>query len=179
MKNVIGRIANIEKRRVISWLVIVPCILLLSGCGPHAIIDRWQSKLTGDIDKQGIISAQDLRKIFIDHFGITTVVLTDETYILPDNGKVSDIQSSQFVYCNAQASDLFRPMGWDCDDYAAAAVVPMRNYAFGTMFVRTTRGTKHALNVFVNRKHEVWYWEPQTCQYYYGRFYAPPDMIIL
>ena len=173
MKNVIDRIANIEKRRVISWLVIVPCILLLSGCGPHATIDRWQSKMTGDIDKQGEITAQDLRKILIDHFGMTRIVLTDETYVLPDNGKVSDIQSDQFAYCNAQASDRSRPMGWDCDDYAAAAVVPMRNYAFGTMFVTTTRGTKHAMNLFVNHRHEVKYWEPQTCQYSYAKFHKP------
>jgi hypothetical protein len=178
MENVIGKIANIEKRHTISWLVMAQCMLLLSGCGHYAIIDRWQSKLTGDINKQQKISAQDLRKILINHFGITRVVLTDETYVLPDNGKVSDIQSDQFAYCNGYAHALLRPIGWDCDDYAAAAVVPMRNYAFGTMFVTTTRGTKHALNVFVNRKHEVLYWEPQRCQYYYDQFYAPPDMII-
>ena len=173
MKNVIGKIANIEKRRMISWLVIVPCILLLSGCGPHATIDRWQSKLTADIDKQGEISAQDLRKLLIDHFGMTRIVLTDETYVLPDNGKVSDIQTDQFAYCNAQASDRSRPMGWDCDDYAAAAVVPMRNYAFGTMYVTTTSGTKHAMNLFVNHRREVKYWEPQTCQYSYAKFHKP------
>ena len=178
MRKVIGITTDMKKRGTISWLVIVPCILLLSGCGQHAIVDRWQSKLTGDIDKQEKISARDLRKILIDHFGVTQVILTDDVYTLPDNGKVSDIQSKQFAYCNAQASKLFRPIDWDCDDYASAAVVPMRNYAFGTMFVTTTRGTKHALNVFVNRRREVMYWEPQTCQYSYDEFYSPPAMIV-
>ncbi len=173
MKNTIDRTVNSEKKRMTSWLLIAPCLLLLSGCGCHATVDRWQSKMTGDIDKQGKISAQELRKILIDHFGMTRIVLTDKVYILPDNGKVSDIQSEEFVYCNAQASDLSRPMDWDCDDYAAASVVPMRNYSFGTMYVTTEGGTKHAMNLFVNHRHEVKYWEPQTCQYSYAKFHKP------
>ncbi len=177
MKNVNGRPADNEKRKVLFWLVIIPFILLLSGCGPYAVVDEWQSKLTGDIDKQGKISAQDLRRVLTDHFGLTTIVLTDEKYVLPDNGRVSDIQGKQFAYCNPEASVVFSPMGWDCDDYAAAAVVPMRNYAFGTMFVTTSRGTGHALNVFVNHRKEVVYWEPQTCDYYYGRFHKPALII--
>ena len=108
------------------------------GCCPYAVVDEWQSKLTGNIDKQGKITAQELRRVLIDYFGLTTIVLTDEKYVLPDNGRVSDIQGKQFAYRNPEASVIFSPMEWDCDDYAAAAVVPMRNCAFGTMFVTTS-----------------------------------------
>ena len=179
MRNVIGKMAVIEKRIIVSWLLVVSCILLLSSCGPHAVVDRWQSKLNGDIDKQETVTAHELRKILIDHFGTTSIVFTGDEYILPDNGKVSDIQSDKFGFCNAQASKVLRPKDWDCEDFATAAKVPMNKYAFGTMYVTTTSGRKHVLNVFVNRKHEVWYWEPQTCRYYYDRFYAPPHRIVL
>ncbi|MEN8199379.1 MAG: hypothetical protein ABFR63_04830 [Thermodesulfobacteriota bacterium] len=178
MENTICRKSNTRIVNVLFWFFIVPLTLVLSGCGNHATVDRWQARASGNLHTQKRISAKALRSILVDHFGVTMIILTDETYVLPDNGKVSDIQSQQFTYCNAQNSAMYRPKGWDCDDYAAAAVVPMRNYAFGTMFVKTTKGTKHALNVFVNHKHEVMYWEPQTCQYYHEQFYTPPAILI-
>jgi len=157
-------------------MVTLPAMLflsfLLASCGGHnARIDMLLSMVFGTIDKQEMISAEELKQVLVNHFGKVNIQFSASQYILPDNGKV--VQAEDFAYCNPDTGDLARPRNWDCDDYAAAAMVPMRTYAFGTMYVTTVGGGRHALNVFVNRKREVKYWEPQECDYYYGRFYKP------
>ena len=53
---------------------------------------------------------------------------------------------------------------WDgtTNDYAIAAMVPLRNYAFGAMFVTLSDGKKRVVNVFVNDKEEVVFWDSKN-----------------
>ena len=64
------------------------------------------------------------------YFGNVFIKLSDAKYALPDNTKV------------AALSRFHVRQDWDCDDYAIAAMVPMRNYAFGVMYI-TTPGERH------------------------------------
>jgi hypothetical protein len=177
MEKLISKIVTMKRRYIVHLLVVVTCALLLGGCEYHATANSWQPGGMDGVHRQATISATELRKILISHFGLTRIILTDEIYTLPNNGKVSDVANSQFVYCNEHLGDLARPKGWDCDDFAVAAMVPMRNYAFGTMFAHIKGGKSHALNVFVNQEHEVVLWEPQTCQYSRDQFDRPSIMI--
>ncbi len=150
---------------------------LLSSCssGYDASLDMDMALASGDIDKQEKISARELQEILFSHFGRVSISLTDTEYVLPDNGKVA--QLSQSVFLDPIGGNSGRHAGWDCDDYAIAALLPLRGYAFGIMFVTTANGDRHALNVFVNYKREIIYWEPQTRQYYQGQFHKP-ELII-
>lgn len=148
----------------------------LSSCaGTNANIDMLMSMVDGNIDRKEVITSAELHKILTDHFGQVRIKLSDTSYFLPDNGKVA--QLTDFVYCSPHEGFGDRPANWDCDDYAIAAMVPLRNYAFGAMYVTTTNGKPHVLNVFVNLKKEVVYWEPQNCQYADVQFYRP-ELII-
>lgn len=149
---------------------------LLTSCATHeAEFDMMRSMANGDINREKIISATELQQILYDHFGRVQIRFSDTEYTLPDNGKVAQLGGTG--HCEPGHDNVIRPKDWDCDDYAIAALVPLRNYAFGAMFVTTENGRRHALNVFVNYKKEVVYWEPQTCQYFHGRFYKP-DLIL-
>jgi len=170
-----------RKNRMLSLIVAALSFLFLnSGCATSSSVDRWKSELAEEIGQQRTISGKDLQKILMFNFGLRKVFLTDQIYILPDNDKVSELQQKQFPHCTRSISTskaIHSHSGWDHDDYAAAAVVPMRNYAFGTMYIENTNGTMHAINVFVNSKHEVWYWEAQTCQYSSERLHSPKMVI--
>lgn len=156
-----------------AYLVTLITLTLLAGCaGSNAGMDMIRAKANGNIEKTARISAQELGRILNTHFGTVDVKFTDNEYILPDNGKVAELSNS--ANCGSGPDNLAD--GWDCDDYAIAAMVPLRNYAFGTMYVKTASNGRHAMNVFVNRNMEVVYWEPQTCDYYHGTFYKP-DLI--
>lgn len=134
----------------------------LAGCaGMNADLDRVRSMSAGTIDHQEEITSLDLHRLLTDHFGKVHIKLSDTKYILPDNGKVASL------------SRVSHNEGWDCDDYAIAAMVPLRNYAFGVMFITTSNGYRHVVNVFVNRFREIVYWEAQTSQYYHGQFHKP------
>ena len=155
-----------------TTIAAVLLVLLLAACGAHdAEYDMMRSIASGDIDRERIISAEELRQILYNHFGRVQIRFGDSLYILPENGKVAQLGGAG--HCEPGFDNVIRPDGWDCDDYAIAALVPLRNYAFGAMFVTTASGQRHALNVFVNYNREVVYWEPQTCRYYQGRFYKP------
>lgn len=149
-------------------------ILLTGCCGTNAQMDMMTAKANGNIEKSYKISAEELNKILNNHFGTVNVRFTDFEYSLPDNGKVAELSNSGS--CNSGPDNLARTSDWDCDDFAIAAMVPLRNYAFGTMYVKTASGGRHAMNVFVNRNREVIYWEPQSCDYYHGKFHKP-DLI--
>ena len=153
------------------FLVLILPVLLSSCTGFDAQFDMRMSVASGTLEKHDKISAQELHEILTAHFGRVVISLTDSEYTLPDNGKV--VQLSDSPYCDPLSGHAARPAGWDCDDFAIAAMVPLRRYAFGTMFVTTANGSRHVLNVFVNHEREVKYWEPQNCQYYSGQFYRP------
>ena len=166
-------IIRIEK--IVKCLTLLFTLFLLTACGGNTRINLVVLQGNGNLDDQVTVPAQELRQILTDHFGYVNIKLTDTKYALPDNGKLA--QLDDFVHCPLHGGDSMKPAGWDCDDYSIAAMVPMRNYAFGTMYVKTEEGARHALNVFINRKKEVKYWEPQTCGYYHGRFQRP-ELII-
>ncbi|MHB8810430.1 MAG: hypothetical protein ACYC9M_10510 [Desulfobulbaceae bacterium] len=107
------------------------------------------------------ISAYELHKILTGYFGNVFIKLSDAKYALPDNAKVEAL------------SQFHDRQDWDCDDYAIAAMVPMRNYAFGVMYITTARGERHVANVFVNQNREIMFWEAQKNELYQGKFHKP------
>lgn len=107
------------------------------------------------------ISAQELHKILTAYFGNVVIKLSDAKYALADNTKVAAL--SRF---NVRQD-------WDCDDYAIAAMVPMRNYAFGMMYITTAKGERHVANVFINQNREIMFWEAQKNEFYHGKFHKP------
>lgn len=163
-------------RTLLSAAMIMVCFLVSScASGYDASLDMDMAIASGEIEKQEKISAHELQEILVSHFGRVIISVTDDEYVLPDNGKVA--QLSRSVFLDPVGGNSGRHSGWDCDDYAIAALLPLRSYAFGVMFVTTASGVRHALNVFVNYKKEVIYWEPQTRQYYQGQFHRP-ELII-
>lgn len=147
--------------RTILGGIIFLCWTLAGCAGMNADLDMVKSMSAGTMDRQEEITALELHRLLTDHFGRVFIKLSDTRYILPDNGKVATLSR---VRHNAD---------WDCDDYAIAAMVPLRNYAFGVMYITTSNGYRHVVNVFVNRYREIVYWEAQTCQYYRGQFHKP------
>jgi len=111
------------------------------------------------------ISAYELHKLLTTHFGNVFIKLSDSKYALPSNKYVESM--SNFNYRE----------DWDCDDYAIAALVPMRNYAFGAMYITTARGERHVANLFVNQNLELVFWDAQKNEVYRGKFHKP-ELII-
>ncbi|GAB4346987.1 MAG: hypothetical protein Kow0089_24520 [Desulfobulbaceae bacterium] len=169
---------NSIRNKTHGWRVlaiILASLLFLSGCvETSARVDLVMARANGTIEKYEKITGDELVAILTRHFGPVEIKAVDREYKLPDNGKVAELSgrlSTMMTGLDAAKKQ------WDCDDYAIAAMVPLRNYAFGTMYVKTESGRRHALNVFINRNKEIVYWEPQTNDYYKGRFYKP-DLII-
>lgn len=165
--------------RTLKKTFAVPAVMILlflfAGCaGTSSDMDRLMARTQGTINQSEKISADELYRIICNHFGRVNVKMIDNEYTLPDNGKVAELAGNA---TRLPWDDLTEKDDWDCDDYAIAAMVPLRNYAFGAMYVKTASGSRHAMNVFVNRNREVFYWEPQTRDYYRGRFHKP-DLII-
>lgn len=161
--------SNTHRKSCVANLIriaVISSLLLLSSCaGKNADFDMVRSMSNGTIDHHEEITALELYRLLTDHFGKVFIKLSDTMYTLPDNGKV------------ARLSQIQHNRDWDCDDYAIAAMVPLRNYAFGAMYVTTAGGNKHVLNVFVNHNKEIVYWEAQTNQYYAGQF-RKPELIL-
>ena len=166
--------SKIFKNKTAFLSTLIALTLLAGCCGTNAQMDMMTAKANGTIEKSDRISAEELNRILNNHFGNVIAKFTDYEYSLPDNGKVAELSNS--ANCNAYPDNPARMNGWDCDDYAIAAMIPLRNYAFGAMYVKTASGVRHAMNVFVNRNKEVVYWEPQSCDYYHGEFHKP-DLI--
>lgn len=132
---------------------------------------RWISKLFGNINKQIIMSADEVEELLKSTKIKTVIVNKDQDYICPDNGKVSDILKD-LAFCSAFYSTInkgFEPDG-NCVWYSKVSAEKMRGYAFGVMTVRLFNGQAHRINVFINRKKEVWAWEPQICSYPGGNY---------
>ncbi|GAB4346401.1 MAG: hypothetical protein Kow0089_23750 [Desulfobulbaceae bacterium] len=107
-----------------------------------------------------IISAYELHKILTDQFGYISIKLSDANYSLPDTDTILQLKNSAF--CDPSGRKGME--GWGSDDFAIAEMVPMRNSAFGTMYVPSPDGKK-VMNILVNRDREIIYWEPVSCQY--------------
>lgn len=157
-----GRHANAAVVRGLTVAFIVAQLILSAACATHQtdtsmmVTAPRENRATGSE-----ISALELHKILTGYFGNVFIKLSDAKYTLPDNAKV--VALSQFQ--NRQ--------DWDCDDYAIAAMVPMRNYAFGVMYITTDHGERHVANVFVNQNREIMFWEAQKNEYYHGKFHKP------
>ena len=118
-----------------------------------------------EISVENEISAYDLHKLLTTYFGSVFIKLSDAKFTLPSNAEVR--KNSVFLIRR----------DWDCDDYAFAAMVPMRNYAFGMMYITTEKGSKHVANLFVNQNREVVFWDAQKNEIYTGKFHKP-ELII-
>lgn len=157
--------------RAVLYPATISILFLLTACGGVSSNGNRQlmSVAKPHIEKQDIISAYELHKILTDHFGMVNIKLSDAQYTLPDNGKLSQLSSLE------HSSNLNRTgkTDWGSDDYAVAAMVPMRNYAFGTMYVASAGGNKQVMNVLVNNHREVVYWDAQAGGSYQGRFDSP------
>lgn len=160
---------NIFSRRAFYLLFTITALLTTSCTG--VVINKTENIPQ---DNQSItceISAYELHKILTAHFGYVRIKMSDSQYILPDNNQVIQLSAPSRYELYGAAKSIREK--WDCDDYAIAAMAPMRNYAFGVMYITTTNNARHVINVFVNNKKEIIYWEPQTCRYYNGQFYKP------
>jgi hypothetical protein len=137
-------------------------LFLSAACSYHKTdVDMFVSITNENRDGGNEISALELHKILTAYFGNVFIKLSDAKYALPANSKVSAM--SRFT----------ARQDWDCDDYAIAAMVPMRNYAFGVMYITTAKGERHVANVFVNQNREIMFWEPQKNEFYHGKFHKP------
>lgn len=137
-------------------------LLLSTACSYHKTdVDMYVSITNGTMDTQSEITAQELHKILTGYFGNVFIKLSDANYKLPNKAKVAALSHFQVK------------QDWDCDDYAFAAMVPMRNYAFGMMYITTSEGNRHVANVFINQNREVVFWEPQKNEVYNGKFHKP------
>lgn len=126
---------------------------------------RWISRIKGNLNKQIVIQADEARAI-LRKTGIERVMVrADQEYICPDNGKVSE-KMMRVNFCNPfyGRGTNFEPPG-NCVYYSRFTAEKFQGYAFGVMTVRLTDGDFHRLNIFINRKKEVWAWDPQTCNY--------------
>ena len=140
----------------------VMTMLFLSACSYHKTdVDMFVSITNESRDAGNEISALELHKILTAYFGNVFIKLSDAKYALPSNSNVTAMSSFNVR------------QGWDCDDYAIAAMVPMRNYAFGVMYITTAKGDRHVANVFVNQNREIMFWEPQKNEFYRGKFHKP------
>jgi hypothetical protein len=137
-------------------------LFLSAACSYHKTdVDMFVS-ISHDANNVGSeISAHELHKILTAYFGNVFIKLSDAKYALPANSKVAAMSRFQ------------SRQDWDCDDYAIAAMVPMRNYAFGMMYITTAKGDRHVANVFVNQNREVMFWEAQKNELYNGKFHKP------
>ena len=145
---------------LLSALFISILLLTTSEC-PATTMDRSDSRGNGN----AVISAYELHKILTDHFGFISIKLSDAQYALPDTGTLDQLKNSA---CCGEAEASGTRTSWGEDDYAIAAMVPMRNYAFGTVYVDSPAGNKRVMNVFVNSSKQIVYWEAKTCKYYEG-----------
>lgn len=137
-------------------------LLLFTACSYHPTnVDMYVTINNKATPAGNEITAHELHKILTGYFGNVFIKLSDAKYTLPDNARVAELSRFQ------------DRRDWDCDDYAIAAMVPMRNYAFGVMYITTARGERHVANVFVNEKREIMFWEPQKNEYYQGKFHKP------
>jgi len=130
---------------------------------------RMLSKLNGNIDETVLISTAKVQEIFRSKFSHVkgkkpvVVVAPDTTFLCPDNGKVSDMHKN-IPYCSTYMPAKYTDK-WNCVWFAKESAVLMRGYAFGVMTVLDMADTPHRINVFINRKLEVWAWDPQLCNW--------------
>jgi len=144
-------------------LTILFQIILLSACGAqNDAIESMMSAAPLNSGPQKMISAQELHRVLFNQFGNVNFQLSDSRYILPDQQKLAQLENSDFAPQHGDVMSGTRQ--WDCNDYATAAMVPMRNYAFGTMYVTSADGSRHVRNVYINQNHKVEFWEPPQCQ---------------
>lgn len=162
-----------KKGLKLSYMTMMIIFFLLPGCS--GTVTTWQSiaeKAPGHLQESApeIISAYELHKILTSHFGYVSIKLTDASYSLPDNSILARLERISEIKKIGEGMEVD---GWSKDDYAIAAMVPMRNYAFGAMIIPGNGNQRQVMNVLVNSKKEVIYWEPQSCQYYQGQVDKP------
>lgn len=130
----------------------------------------------GQANMQESISAHDLHKILTSRFGYVRIKLSDAKYTLPEDAEVVQLLHPSYDLTNTD--DTRRQAHWDSDDFAIAAMVPLRNYAFGAMFVTASNGDRHVINLFVNNRKEIVLWDSQHSQYYQGQINKPELILI-
>ena len=124
------------------------------------IIKKHLFKNKIPIQESGTVTYQRLMYTFKDKMKIKDVFISDKNY------KTLNIESAQ-VFLKNTLVDLNKYVAetYDCDNFSfslmgsASNIIP--GFAFGIAWVNTPEG-KHAMNVFVDEKFEVYYIEPQN-----------------
>lgn len=154
-------IGNIKtpKRILILLSTLITFLLLLPN---HFSFAATMVAVDGHGKENNIISAYELHKILTDHFGFVSIKLSDAQYALPDTGMFEQLKNSKSTRPQNGDGTI---QDWGDDDYAFAAMVPMRNYAFGTIFFETPQDGKRIMNVFVDSNKKIVYWDAKACKY--------------
>lgn len=177
MKNITVENNEMDRMKsLMQYTLTVIILFLMTACG--GVSPERDLKLVpvaqAHGEKENIISAYELHKILTDHFGFVGIKLSDAHYTLTDNERLTQLKSSDY----SQQVNGAKRNDWGSDDYAIAAMVPMRNYAFGTMYAASAAGhNKLVVNVLVNNRREVVYWDAQAGEYYQGEF-GNPEFIL-
>ena len=151
---------------VISRAAVILLLLLTTSCSYTSTNLALHGPAAGVQNRVARnISAHELHRLLTDHFGTIFIKLSDAKYALPDNEQV------------AKLSRVQGKEEWDPSDYAIAAMVPLRNYAFGAMYTSADNGRREVLNIFVNSKREIVYWQAQNGASYRG-IINKPELIV-
>lgn len=172
----VGERHQCKRQQKLLYFVISAIFLTMSACS-GAVTSGSQTSIKefrpDNGTQQEVISAYELHRILTDHFGYVTIKLSDVSYKLPDDSKLEQLKNLDF----GKPGEGIGHKEWGGDDYAIAAMVPMRNYAFGAMLISDHQGGKQVMNVLVNRRREVVYWEPRARQYSHARV-DKPELIL-
>ena len=153
--------------KYITALAVLLFLILTSSCSQQAGLSAAvpRPEPGSEVRDSRTISAHELHRLLSDRFGRVFIKLSDAAYTLPDKQQV------------AQLSRMGEKEGWDSADYAIAAMVPLRNYAFGAMYTNGGQGSRRVINVFVTRSREIVFWEARNCTSYHGRL-EKPELIV-
>jgi len=151
------------------------CLIIPVIGSSHSIIGltstqyRVLDKLTNNIDKETLLSSQDLKNLLVIKKGIPEdiIYIVPGNYVLPSNGKISDLLKDQY-FCSSFANPDLVPT-WDDKKYAtnvADIIRKDKNIAFGYIILDTKESeTSIIMNVFVNYKGDIFVFDPTICTY--------------
>lgn len=137
---------------------------LLSGCGNYL---HWSPtteevimKFTGEPEVEWITSEE--AKELLPSFSF----ILPGKYKLVPRGLITKLQNAP--WCSPKSSELFRPVGWDCQDYSYDVLESFDNkeYAIGVAWYENEEKTDgHMVVIYIDDKKKVILYEPQECDY--------------
>jgi len=108
---------------------------------------------------------------------VRDIFISDTKYMIP---RLADI--IEFLKINIFKFRQYVPDRFDCDNYSFSLMGMSTNvlsgYAIGIIWVNTGRGSKHALNFFIEKDKQITYIEPQTNKIFRDKNYRPYFVVI-